>query len=112
IPPALLGEYETLQEVPAALLGVYEALQEVPAALLGVYEALQEVLWHSEAGPLATPVDPEADGLAHYRVLVAQPMDLGTVAARVVSGGYANPQEVREDVALVFKNCLLYNGDP
>lgn len=38
-------------------------------------------------------------------------MDLGTVKNKLNQNQYTKMQEVVHDVALMFDNCLLYNGE-
>ena len=61
------------------------------------------------AYPFNRPVDPEALGLRDYRTVCPQPMDLGTVAARLQAKRYATPDAVVADVRLVFRNASRYN---
>jgi len=56
------------------------------------------------------PVDPVADGVPEYPAVIAHPMDLGTVASRLRKGSYGSPQALREEVARVWRNSLLFNG--
>ena len=62
-----------------------------------------------ECVPFNRPVDPEALGLRDYRTVCPQPMDLGTVAARLQAKRYATPDAVVADVRLVFRNASRYN---
>jgi hypothetical protein len=55
-------------------------------------------------------VDPEALGIPDYPSVVRNPMDLGTVRSRLVTGQYGTAQEVAADVALVWANCRRYNA--
>ena len=60
--------------------------------------------------PFQTPVD--MSYFPDYDKVVAEPMDLGTIKARLE--GTAQPQittvdEFCREVQLVFSNCMLYN---
>jgi hypothetical protein len=41
---------------------------------------------------------------------IKQPMDLGTIFSNLKDGIYSTAHEVRKDVTLVWKNCLIFNG--
>ncbi|KAJ1465047.1 Bromodomain-containing protein, partial [Baffinella frigidus] len=58
----------------------------------------------------ARPVDPLMDGVPNYPSVISHAMDLGSVSAKLKRGGYASPQALREDVAQVWRNSLLFNG--
>ncbi|CAO2202406.1 unnamed protein product [Urochloa humidicola] len=55
------------------------------------------------------PVDPVALGLHDYFMVIKQPMDLGTIRARLSKGQYRNPKEFADDVRLTFHNAMTYN---
>ncbi|KAK1316692.1 hypothetical protein QJS10_CPA05g01434 [Acorus calamus] len=55
------------------------------------------------------PVDAVKLGLHDYHDIVKQPMDLGTVRARLYSGQYSGPPDFASDVRLTFDNALTYN---
>ena len=62
------------------------------------------------------PVDPVALNLAGYTEIVTEPMDLGTVSAKLSGGDYDKPEAqivgFTRDVRLVFENALKFNTDP
>jgi len=60
------------------------------------------------------PVDPVALNIPHYRQIVKQPMDLGTMTQKLKQGQYGKASEVRKDFDLMIENCLLFNpvGNP
>eukprot|EP00189_Rhodosorus_marinus_P002172 CAMPEP_0113957236 /NCGR_PEP_ID=MMETSP0011_2-20120614/2648_1 /TAXON_ID=101924 /ORGANISM="Rhodosorus marinus" /LENGTH=513 /DNA_ID=CAMNT_0000967757 /DNA_START=323 /DNA_END=1864 /DNA_ORIENTATION=+ /assembly_acc=CAM_ASM_000156 len=56
------------------------------------------------------PVDPVAHGCPNYLEVIKEPMDLGTVMARLSSGkAYENAEQVARDVRLIWSNCKRYN---
>ena len=66
------------------------------------------------------PVDWEALGLTDYLTVIATPMDLGTIGARldvpadstgVTTASYASALEVAADLGLVWANAQLYNQE-
>jgi bromodomain-containing factor 1 len=60
------------------------------------------------------PVDPVALNIPHYRQIVKNPMDLGTMTQKLKQGQYGKASEVRKDFDLMIENCLLFNpaGNP
>ena len=56
-------------------------------------------------------LQPVAGSYRDYHCLVALPMDLGTVLARLLRGWYRTLAAVAADLRLVCANCLVYN-DP
>ena len=50
------------------------------------------------------PVDPEALGIPHYRDIINNPMDLGTVKGKLEGGFYCGVETLANDIFLVFDN--------
>ena len=44
-----------------------------------------------------------------YPLLVAIPMDLGTVKSKLLGGQYRVPKELIQDIKLIFANAKAYN---
>lgn len=65
-----------------------------------------------EEGWFAAPVDAEELGLDDYSRVITEPMDLGTMQAKLGRGEYADPQAFARDVLLVFENACRYNESP
>ncbi|OQR78110.1 bromodomain-containing protein 2 isoform X2 [Tropilaelaps mercedesae] len=61
------------------------------------------------AWPFYKAVDVEGLGLHDYYDIIKQPMDLGTVKAKMERREYRTPDEFAGDVRLVFTNCYKYN---
>lgn len=82
-------------------------VDDVPVVCLAVLDSLVE---QPGSSYFLAPVNVRALGLADYPRLVTQPMDLGTVRARLVRHGaaYAGRAFAR-DVRLTFRNAMLYN---
>lgn len=61
-----------------------------------------------------TPVDPVALNIPHYRQIVKNPMDLGTMTQKLKNGQYSRASEVKKDFDLMISNCLAFNpnGNP
>lgn len=65
---------------------------------------------HSSNGGLFNePVDAVALNIPEYHNVVKCPMDLGTIRARLESGGYTSHSDLAADVRLVFSNACLFN---
>ena len=66
------------------------------------------------------PVDIQGLGLGDYLEVVKTPMDLGTIRGRLQAGlgtdwatcFYSSPEQVIEDIKLVWDNCIAYNSRP
>lgn len=58
----------------------------------------------------AQPVDPVRDNCPNYFDLVKQPMDLGTIRQKILSGQYKSVTQWKNDVELVWSNSYLYNS--
>jgi hypothetical protein len=61
--------------------------------------------------PFREPVDWKGLGLVDYPQLISQPMDLGTIKAKLKKREYKVPMELHKDVTLVWTNCMTYNQD-
>ncbi|CAK1598094.1 unnamed protein product [Parnassius mnemosyne] len=70
---------------------------------------LAELSASADAQPFRRPVSPLQ--APDYARVVATPMDLGTVRARLTGGVYTRPEQFARDVRLVFSNSRLYNTD-
>lgn len=79
-------------------------LAECSKALEGLLKDKQCALW------FAQPVDPVKLGIPDYPTIITKPMDLGSVKARMASGGYSSPHEFYGDVCLTFDNAMKYNA--
>jgi len=65
---------------------------------------------HRHSWLFAQPVDPVALDVPDYLDIVKEPMDLGTVRARVVGDDAYTLEAFRRDALLAFDNAILYNG--
>ncbi|KAF8213316.1 Bromodomain-containing protein [Mycena galopus ATCC 62051] len=75
-----------------------------------------------DAPPFLHPVDPVALGIPHYLTIVRTPMDLSTIERKLNSSNpskpdpnpenprYTSADEFINDVRMIGKNCLLFNG--
>ncbi|KAK3687333.1 hypothetical protein B0T22DRAFT_125889 [Podospora appendiculata] len=64
--------------------------------------------WTRLVGPFKEPVDPVSDGVPDYFDKVTKPMDLGTMKAKMDSGGYTDEAEFLADMNQIFTNCFTY----
>uniref|UniRef100_A0A8C9C747 Bromodomain testis associated n=1 Tax=Phocoena sinus TaxID=42100 RepID=A0A8C9C747_PHOSS len=75
-------------------------------------EILKEMLAKkhlSYAWPFYNPVDINALGLHNYNDIVKNPMDLGTIKAKMDNQEYKHAYEFAADVRLMFMNCYQYS---
>ena len=73
---------------------------------------LHTTLWKvTQAWIFHEPVDIVKFGIPDYYNIIKQPMDFGTIKQRLSSNHYNRPQEYLDDMALVFDNCLRFNGE-
>ncbi|CAB3367605.1 Hypothetical predicted protein [Cloeon dipterum] len=61
------------------------------------------------AWPFYKHVNTELLGLNNYHTLVKDPMDLGTMKAKMNNREYRSAEEFAHDVRLMIKNCCTYN---
>jgi hypothetical protein len=57
------------------------------------------------------PVDPVRDGLPDYFEKVKAPMDISTVLQKLAENKYSAVDKWKEDVALIWRNAIHYNGE-
>ena len=71
---------------------------------------LQKLMSHSKnMNVFNQPVDPEALGIPTYFQVIKEPMDLGTVLARLRAGHYHSVGECFRETELVFANAMQFN---
>ncbi|CAG7869228.1 unnamed protein product [Brassica rapa] len=70
---------------------------------------LTKLMKHKDGWVFNVPVDAKGFGLHDYHTIVKEPMDLGTVKAKLGEGLYESPLDFAEDVRLTFNNAILYN---
>ncbi|KAF8106047.1 hypothetical protein N665_0147s0006 [Sinapis alba] len=70
---------------------------------------LTKLMKHKDGWVFNVPVDAKVLGLHDYHTIVKEPMDLGTVKAKLENGLYESPLDFAEDVRLTFNNAILYN---
>uniref|UniRef100_A0A7E4V2X9 Bromodomain-containing protein 2 n=1 Tax=Panagrellus redivivus TaxID=6233 RepID=A0A7E4V2X9_PANRE len=61
------------------------------------------------ANPFQAPVDVEVYQLFDYYDVIKKPMDLGSVKKQLDNKLYANVEEFRDDMLLIFQNCFKFN---
>lgn len=57
------------------------------------------------------PVDPVALNIPTYHSVIKQPMDLGTMTAKLDSGEYESASAFKADLHLMVKNCTKFNPE-
>ncbi|CAI9784393.1 unnamed protein product [Fraxinus pennsylvanica] len=70
---------------------------------------LERLMKHKHGWVFNKPVDTVALGLHDYFEIIKNPMDLGTVKAKLNQNAYKSPIEFAEDVRLTFRNAMTYN---
>lgn len=84
-------------------------------------DVVDKLMKHPHAMQLFNaPVDIKGLGLTDYLEIVKTPMDLGTIRGRLQAGlssdwvtcEYDSPEQVLEDIKLVWQNCIAYNTRP
>lgn len=63
---------------------------------------------HKHAWPFVQPVN--GDKVPDYYDVITSPMDLSTIEGKLEGSHYAVPEELVEDLKLMFRNCRQYNG--
>jgi hypothetical protein len=87
---------------------IKECKTEAMGTVLGL--VLRRLMEHKRARDMFNhPVDVVALNIPHYHAEIAQPMDLGTVRRKLDSMEYAKPQELADDVTLVYDNAIAFN---
>ncbi|PRP87395.1 chromodomain helicase hrp1 [Planoprotostelium fungivorum] len=66
---------------------------------------LREIMQQEGAEIFNEPLDAEELGLHDYYDIIKQPMDLGTITDKIAKNAYQTPNEVLEDVNLVWRNA-------
>lgn len=111
-------------------------IEMTPPQLKFAQNSIKSLKSRPESQAFLAPVDPDALNIPHYRQIVTNPMDLGTVdiklalTAAAAKGGkptektkqasawkldpsndvYRSVQAWEDDVRLVFANCIRFNG--
>lgn len=76
-----------------------------------MYQLVQWLSNQKDVDAFLDPVDWKTLGLTDYPLVIAHPMDLGTIKGRLESGHYSKHAQVAEDVRLVWNNCKAYNQE-
>ena len=70
---------------------------------------LETVSADPNAQPFLEPVDWQELDLLDYPKIVKNPMDLGTVKAKLLKGEYQTLEEFIAQIQLIWDNCKSYN---
>ena len=57
------------------------------------------------------PVDPEEDNAFDYFDIIKRPSDLGLVQRKLTNGEYKTVAQFKEELGLIWSNCIKYNGE-
>ena len=72
---------------------------------------MEEVKKRPEAYLFMRPVDEAKDGAVGYYTIIKEPMDFGRIIEKLKQKEYANAEETRIDVNLIFYNCKVFNEE-
>mmetsp|Transcript_10345 Transcript_10345/g.18839 ORF Transcript_10345/g.18839 Transcript_10345/m.18839 type:complete len:1409 (-) Transcript_10345:498-4724(-) len=64
---------------------------------------------HNRRGTFNIPVDYKALGLYDYPLVIKNPMDFGSIKARLHAVVYPSPDDIVGDIRLVLNNAILYS---
>ncbi|GCB19116.1 histone acetyltransferase GCN5 [Aspergillus awamori] len=68
---------------------------------------LSKIQAHKQAWPFLSPVN--KDEVPDYYNFIESPMDLSTMEERLENDTYSTPNELINDLKLIFRNCRQYN---
>ena len=81
----------------------------VTPAMQNCFRLHMKLMNHKGASPFLHPVDPVALHIPDYFSIIKNPMDFGTIYARLLDGSLATEAEYLALVHRVFDNAILYN---
>jgi hypothetical protein len=64
------------------------------------------------AGGFEEPVDWEGCQIPSYPWIITNPMDLGTVERKLITGEYGSAEAFAKDVRLTLQNAMAFNPEP
>lgn len=70
---------------------------------------IAEIEKNPQSFPFLEPVDHVGLGLTDYLTIIAHPMDLSSVKAKLKGGNYNTYQDALNDIQLIWDNCKKYN---
>ena len=70
---------------------------------------LNKLVSDGHAKVFLAPVDPIALGIPQYFEIIKHPMDLGTINNKLENNLYTNPDDFKNDIALMLTNCFTFN---
>jgi hypothetical protein len=85
-------------------------LRSSAAELARALHIINQLLQHPLSAVFAKPVDARAVGAPDYYTIIKSPQDLGTIKGRLESNYYLTISQWHSDVALIWSNCLTFNG--
>jgi len=110
-PPLLEGDYWIDEAVRLYALRQRRkvTLGESASVLQQCEGLLRSLRLHPSARAFNQPVDPEALNIPDYRIVITQPMDLGTIEDKLRQGQYMTVRDMLNDMMLVVANARRYN---
>eukprot|EP00210_Caulerpa_lentillifera_P000708 g685.t1 len=103
LPDRSKGNKRTKHELPVSLEDMFNECRKL----------LNQLKRNKNAWPFLSPVDPVAVNCPDYFTIIKHPMDFKTIGnkLRATKRKYQTPLDFRDDVRLVFKNCMMYNPE-
>ncbi|XP_077250490.1 transcription factor GTE8-like isoform X2 [Tasmannia lanceolata] len=111
------GKKRPLAPLKRSISGRFESVNHggapcsnMDATLMKQCEALLKKLMSQRFGwVFNAPVNVVELNIPDYFTVIKNPMDLGTVKSKIVSGAYSSPLGFAVDVRLTFSNAMTYN---
>lgn len=92
-------------------LHVFDDKIKIVPSVLEIYPVIFRLYDRVEDSRLfREPVNALENEILDYYSVVQKPMSLREVLTRAHRGDYSNAEQLLADVALIWKNCALYNG--
>lgn len=98
-------EAKAVSPAPLATVTVKPAKSDMEKCADVVEQTMQD----KHSAFFLEPVDPVKLNVPQYFDIIKHPMDLGTIKEKLNSGQYSEPNQVNDDVRLMFNNCYTFN---
>lgn len=80
-----------------------------PSQIKQLDDLLVKLSKNQNAYPFLEPVDPIALNIPDYFEKIKNPMDISTIKMKLKQDIYENPEQLKDDMKLMFNNCYTYN---
>ena len=82
-----------------------------PTLLSKCQEVLEKIKQRPTSEWFMEPVDPEEDDAPNYYEFIKKPSDLSSVQQKLTEGQYKDVASFKEDLGLIWSNCIKYYGE-